>query len=116
MPTGPSVHPRYQAQVIESTSVTTDLNQRLLGRLFLDLSGGYTSSSYNASVVGTSTSRNDDTYTFNARLTCPFPKRGTVSVFYQYSKNTSSQTGFAASSSAFSFSSSQIGFEIGYSY
>jgi hypothetical protein len=110
----------YQNQVVESTSVNLDFNQRLFGSLYLDLSGGYTSASYDSTIkiigIGLSTARNDDGYSFNARLTCPFPKRGTASIFYQYSNNSSTQTGFAAGASAFSYSSSQIGFDISYTY
>jgi hypothetical protein len=106
----------YQNEVVEGTSVSADFNQRLFGGLFLDLTGGYATSSYVASTVGLSTGRNDDSYSFNARLTCPFPKRGSFAIFYQYSNNASSQTGFAIGGSAFSYSSSQIGFDISYTY
>jgi hypothetical protein len=106
----------YQDQQLESTTITGDFNQRLFGGLFLDLNGGYFLTSYSASATGLSTARNDNTYTFNARLSCPFPRRGTFSIFYQYSNNSSSQSGFAVGSSAYSYSSSQIGFQIGYNY
>jgi hypothetical protein len=106
----------FADEVIEGTSVTGDFNQRLFGHLTLDLNGGYTTSSYDATVVGLSTGRKDNYYVFNARLTCPFLRRGTFSVFYQYSNNSSSQTGFAVGASAFSYSSSQVGFDISYSY
>jgi hypothetical protein len=109
-----SVSPSYfQNQVAENTQIMGDLNQRLLGKLYLDLNGGYNTTKYVSSIGSSSTSfptgRDDDYYSFNARLTCPFLKRGTVSVFYQYTENTSSQSGFA-------YSSRQIGVEIGYSY
>jgi len=106
-----SVSPSYyQNQVTENTQITVDLNQRLLGKLHLDVSGGYGTSKYVASVVGPSPgSRNDTSYSFNARLTRPLLKRGTVSVFYQYSDNSSSQSGFA-------YTSTQVGIEIGYRY
>jgi hypothetical protein len=105
-----SVSPSYfQNQVTESTQITADLNQRLLGELHLDVVGGYGTSKYVASVSGHSTGRNDDYYSFNARLTYPLLKRGTVSVFYQYSDNSSSQSGFA-------YTSTQVGIEIGYRY
>lgn len=107
----------YENEAVENTAVTVDFNQRLFGHLYLDLSGGYATSSYIATFVGLSTGRNDDSYSFNVRLTCPFPKRGTASVFYQYGNNSSTQTGFAlGSSGAFSYSSSQIGFDISYAY
>jgi hypothetical protein len=111
-----SVSPSYfQNQTSESTGIMGDLNQRLLGRLFLDLSGGYSTSKYLASRSGISTSRNDNVYSFNARLSYPFLKRGSVSVFYGYSDNSSSQSGFT-SGSGFGYTSNQVGFEIGYSY
>ena len=106
----------FQSQVTEASSITADLNQRLLGRLTLDLSGGYTTTDYIATSSGLSTGRSDDLFNFSARLSCPFLQRGTVSLIYQYSDNTSSQSGFAASSSAFGFTSNQIGFEIGWRY
>jgi hypothetical protein len=107
----------FQNQVTENTGVSVDLNQRLLGRLFLNLSGGYAKTKYVASATGPSTAagRNDDVYSFNARLTCPLLKRATISVFYGYSENSSSQSGFT-SGSGFGYTSNQVGFEVGYRY
>jgi hypothetical protein len=98
----------FQNQVTESTEVIGDLNQRLLKRLYLDLSGGYHTVKY----VGTDasgTGRRDDYYTFDVRLSCPFLKRGTAAVFYQFSDNSSTAPGFT-------FSSNQVGFEVGYRF
>ena len=119
----------FQNQTTESTGISADLNQRLLGRLYLDLSGGYGRAKYLslaslANQIGYGTGRSDDSYSFNARLTCPLLKRATVSVFYQYSENSSSQTGYLQyyqtniplSQSAFAYTSTQIGFEIGYRF
>ena len=106
----------YQNQVTIITGVTADLNQRLLGRLNLDLSGGYSTTEYQASAVGLSTSRNDNVFSFGARLSCPLLKRATVSVFYSYSNNASSQSGFATAGSGYGYTSSQGGLEIGYRY
>ena len=105
----------FQNQTTEGTSIVGALNQRLLGMLYLDLSGGYSTSKYLASATGIVTSRNDDVYSFNARLSCPVLKRGSVSAFYAYSENTSNQSGFT-SGSGFGYSSSQVGFEISYRY
>ena len=105
----------FQSQSSESTSISVDLSQRLLGKLHLDLGGGYGFTKYTPTSASLSTSRRDDYYSFSARLTSPFPKRGTVSVFYQYSENTSSQSGFLSSGS-FAYTSSQIGVELGYRY
>lgn len=112
-----SVSPSYfQSQNTESTALNLGLNQRLLGLLSLGLSGGYTTTHYVASVSDLSTSRNDDTYSFSARLACPVLKEGTFSIFYQYTDNPSTQSGFASPGNSFAYSSSQIGIEIGYQY
>ncbi|MBU6410775.1 MAG: outer membrane beta-barrel protein, partial [Verrucomicrobia bacterium] len=81
----------FENQITENTGVSASLDQRLLGKLYLDLGGGYGHTEYLSSIssssgaVGFGAGRTDDTYTFNVRLTCPFLKRGTFSVFYQYS-------------------------------
>jgi hypothetical protein len=106
----------FENQNIEATLITGDINQRLFGGVLLDLSGGFSSDHFIATSAIALASRSDDVYTFNARLSCPFPKRGTVSVFYQYSETTSTQSGFAAGSGAFSYASNQVGFDISYSY
>lgn len=106
----------YENENLEVTSVTGDFSQALFGGLTLDLNGGFSRDNYIATILGLSTSRNDDIYTFNARLSCPFPKRGTVSIFYQYSETSSAQSGFALGSSAFGYSSNQVGFDISYVY
>src|SRR5208337_441654 len=71
-----------QDQFTKTTAVTADLNQRLLGKLFLDLSGGYQLVKYDSSVNTSGTNRQDDIYSLNARLSRAFLKRGTFAVFY----------------------------------
>ena len=106
----------FENEVSENTAVSLNVNQRLLGQLQLSLSGSYGTSKYLASVASLSTSRNDDTYTFNARLSCPVLKRGSISVFYTYTDNSSTQSGFATTGTGYGFSSSEVGFSIGYTY
>ena len=53
--------------------------------------------------------RSDDQVSFTARLSHPFLKRGTWSVFYQYADNSSSQAGYT-------FESNQTGFELSYTF
>ena len=96
-------------QITETTGVNADLNQRLLGKLFLDLNGGYQLVKYVSSVNTPGPSREDDYYTFNVRLSRTFLKRGTIAVLYQLSKDNSNVPGF-------SFTSHQVGFQIGYNY
>lgn len=102
----------FQDQVTEDIQITGGLNQRLLGKLYLDLSGGYDSAKYLLTVPaapGLIGGRKDNYYFFNARLICPVLKRTTISVFCQYGDNSSSQSGFG-------YASTQGGFEIRYRY
>ncbi|MGO8836929.1 MAG: hypothetical protein ACLQAH_14370 [Limisphaerales bacterium] len=98
-----------QDQVTETTGVNASLNQRLLGKFFLDLNGGYQLVKYVSSVNTSGSNREDDLYTFNAQLSRTFLKRGTIAALYQLSKDNSSQSGY-------SFTSHQVGFRIGFSY
>jgi hypothetical protein len=105
-----AVTPSYfQGQVSENTSVSCDLNQRLLEKFFLDLNAAYNDTEYVASESAVSANSDDDYYTLSARLSHPFLKRGTMAVFYQYSGNSSTEPGFT-------YSGSQVGIEIGYKY
>ena len=97
-----------QNQITETTSVAGDLNQRLLEKFYLDLGGGYHTVKYVTS-GGAATDRKDNFYAFNVRLSCALLKRGTAAVFYQISDNSSSEPGFT-------FTSRQLGFELGYQY
>jgi uncharacterized protein (PEP-CTERM system associated) len=92
----------------ESTDFTGQLHQRLFQKLYLDLSGGYHMVTYVAA-NSVATGREDDYYTFSARLSCPFLKRGNVAVFYQYSDVSSTESGFT-------YTTSQVGFEVGYRF
>ncbi|MDR3458993.1 MAG: outer membrane beta-barrel protein [Verrucomicrobiae bacterium] len=97
------------AQSTETTTVSLSVNQRLLEDYNLSMGVGYTQTEYTIALGGLSGFRTDDNYNFNVRLGRSFLKRGNVAVTYQYSKNSSNVSGF-------SYNSSQIGFEVGYSY
>ena len=99
----------FQDQVTENTSVSCNLNQRLLGKFYLDLSAGYGVTKYVGSTTSTTVDREDDSPNFSARLSRSILKRGTVSVFYTYSKTSSTAPGY-------SFNSNQVGFSVRYSY
>jgi hypothetical protein len=98
-----------QDQIYESVGFNADLNQRLLGRLYLDLNAGYQNIKYVNSGTTPLPTRTDDYYYFNTRLSTSFLKRGTVAVFYQINSNSSSTPGFG-------FTGHQVGFEIGFAY
>jgi hypothetical protein len=100
------------AQQTETTLVSLGVNQRLMRKFTLAASVAYSQMDYSTPSGGASANlanRTDDMVSFNARLSHPFLKRGTWSVFYQYSENSSSQSGFG-------FQSNQTGLEISYSY
>jgi len=99
----------FESQIVEATSISAGLLQRLLKHFYLGVNGGYHTSSYISTVTGTATTRTDDGFNFGTSLNCTFLKHGSFSVFYNYNENSSSEANF-------SFSSSQIGCEIGYRY
>jgi hypothetical protein len=105
-----SIEPSYfQDQVEENTSVSANLDQRLLQKFNFDLGVGYTSNDYTSTTTGFGGTRTDYYYFLNVRLSHPFLKRGTVAIFYSHSANSSSQPGFG-------YASNQVGVEVGYSY
>lgn len=99
------------AQQAEVTSVGLNVNQRLLRRFSLGVGLGYSITDYDVpSGAGLSgANRTDNDVSFNVRLSHPFYKRGTWSLFYQYSDNDSTQQGFG-------FHSNQVGLEISYGF
>ncbi|MEI6083187.1 MAG: outer membrane beta-barrel protein [Verrucomicrobiota bacterium] len=99
----------FTNEVSTTTGVSVTLNQRLLKKVYLTLTGGYQNTKYSATQSGVSSGRNDDTYSFNARLSTRFLKRATAAVFYQYSDNSSNEPGY-------SYISNQGGVELGYAF
>jgi hypothetical protein len=99
----------FPGEVEENTVVGADFNQRLLEKFYLDLNASYNWNKYVASASNASANREDDYYSLTARLSHPFLKRGTASVFYEYSGDSSTAAGF-------SYLSHQVGVEIGFSY
>lgn len=99
----------FQDQVTKTTNLSADLNQRLLQHFYLDASLGQEWVDYVSSVSNASPERDDKIYTAKVNLSTTFFSRGTVSVFYEDSHDSSTTSGF-------SFTSHQVGFEIGYRY
>lgn len=97
----------YSDQFTESTRMGGGINQRFLGRFFLNVTGGYTLQSYSSTFGDHTIAREDDNGYFQAGLTTAFLKRGGVSVFYRYSENASDQSGY-------SYNSNQIGLQLSY--
>ena len=105
-----TVTPAYFAnQVNQSTTVGGGISQRFLKKLTLSLSGGYSIMSY-AMTTSAGSGNAETHYTFlTARVSAPFLKRGTASLLYQASNNSSSQGGLT-------YSSTQVGLELGYRF
>jgi hypothetical protein len=100
----------FQSQITEITGFTGTLQQRLFGKLGLAVTGGFTSTSYKSTFFGFFTvTREDDHSIVNVRLTYPFLKNATASIFYDWSDNSSSVNGFK-------YQSNQGGFELGYRF
>jgi hypothetical protein len=99
----------YNNQITESTDFSGAVRQRFFGHLFLDLTGGYRTSSYQTTTIFQRVHRRDNYTFFNIRLTCPFLQKGTASIFYDTSENSSSDSGFG-------YSSNQAGLELGYHF
>jgi hypothetical protein len=100
------------AQQTETTLVGVTLSQQLWRKFNLGMGLNYAQTDYSApgfAGAGNAANRSDDVVSFNVQLSHPFYKRGTWSLFYQYSDDTSSQTGF-------SYQSSQVGFSVSYSF
>lgn len=99
----------FQNEITETLGFTGRIHQRLLQRLYLDVTGGFTSSSYQATTTGLTVNREDNHSTVNIRLSCPFLQYGTASVFYDWSDNSSNADGFG-------YTSNQVGLELGYRF
>jgi len=99
----------YDNQISVVTSVNGNLRQRLLGKLFLDVTAGYNWNNYTALSSAIADQPAADYYSVNVQLSATILKRGTVAVFYNYSDNSTSQAGL-------SYISSQVGFNLGFRY
>jgi len=97
-----------QDSVTVSTAYGAGISQRLLGKLHLSLSGNYSTEDY-LSTTADVTDRTDNAYSLNSRLSVAFLKRGTLGLTWQYSHNQSTASGLT-------FGTTQLGFDVSYSY
>jgi hypothetical protein len=101
----------YQDQVTENTSISAGVRQRLLGQLFLDLSGGYGNTTYHASTLGAAAANNgnyDSTF-FGARLSTVLLERGTAAIFYSVNYNSSG-------AAIYNYTTTLVGLELSYRF
>ncbi|MCL4190561.1 MAG: outer membrane beta-barrel protein [Thermoguttaceae bacterium] len=97
----------YADEFTETTRVGGSLSQRLLGKIHLSVSGGYSFMKYSSTLASDTVVREDETPNFQSGLSTRFLRRGSVSVFYRWSQNASGLAGY-------SYNSNQIGFQLGY--
>lgn len=98
----------FQTQATTSTTVNAGLHQRLLSHFFLDLSGAYGTTAYNATSTTPVASGIGDysSTSFNASLGTTFLKRVTASVFYQITYNSSG-------AAIYNYTTKQVGLMLG---
>lgn len=101
----------FQDQVTESTSMGAALHQRLLGKLFLDLSGGYGTSTYHAGTTGPAVANvsNYDTASLSVALSTTLFTRVSASVFF-------TQNYITSGSAAYNYTTTQTGLTLGYQF
>lgn len=98
-----------QDQTTRSTTLGADLNQRLLQNFYLDASFDHEAVTYVSSVSNAGAERDDNLNSIILKLSTTLFGKATVDIFYQDSDNASNAAGF-------SFTSHQVGFELGYRY
>ena len=91
-----SVAPSYYSDAVsEMTGFSAGVNQRILGRLFLNLNGGYTINNYSGTTGSRQgTASDQQTYSFGIGLSISFLKRASASIFYNKSFNKSDSPGY----------------------
>lgn len=99
----------YEGAITESTHFQAMLQQRLLGRLHFNLTAGYRMSEHQAAGVFAEVDRSDDLATVSVSLAATILARGSASVFFRHSTNDST-------SELYTFSSDQVGFQLGYRF
>lgn len=99
----------YSLSVIETQGVTAHLQQRLLERFSLGLSGGVRSSDYGSSTLGGQFQRSDSYTFFSTSLGTRILENGSASIFFQKSDNSSNLAGF-------DFDTTQYGFQLAYRF
>jgi hypothetical protein len=107
-----AVTPSYfQNASTESTTINAGLNQRILGKLYLNIGGAYGTTAYHGTTSGPIGGGVGDynTTSFNVGLSTTLLKRATASVFYQVSYNSSS-------SALYNYTIRQAGLALAYQF
>lgn len=99
----------FQDQVTEKIDFNGSIRQRFFSHYFFTITGNYYSADYVGTIFNLPILRHDNYYSVNFRLTTAIFKRGSISVFYTLSDNSSDIA-------LFDFSSHQGGVELGFAY
>ena len=97
----------FQGQVTETTELRASINQHLFKKF--DLSLGVNFSVVDFTGSSGNSNRHDEDNSYNARLSHPLFKHGTIAAVYQFSDNRSSQR-------RYSYRSDQFGGEFNYAF
>lgn len=105
-----SVEPSYfTGQTTQSDSWNVNLQQRLLGKLFLSVGVSQRSAAYESALAGVFPDRDDRYRSFSVNLSTVVLGKGSLAVFYQRVRNRSSE-------GIYDFTSNQIGASLGYHF
>jgi hypothetical protein len=96
-------------QSTRNTMWKAGFSQRVLGQFLFVGSVGQHDTDYILNLTAKGAGRDDDTLTYNIRMTWSFLRRGTFSILYLWNRNSSNVRGYG-------FSSHQVGFDVGYRY
>jgi hypothetical protein len=98
----------FANQFTETTRISASLNRSFLQRYFVGVSGGYSLTTYESS-LNEDQPREDTTTFASVSVGTSFLKRGSASVFYSISDNSSDEEGFT-------YTSNQVGISLKYAY
>jgi hypothetical protein len=105
----------YQNSLSQADTVSITLHQRLLKHLSLDVSGGYTSTSYQqtSSTVNTVSANNYDTTSYNIRLSTVLFKGLMAAVYFQENFISNSQ---GSTANLYNYNTRQAGLSLAYHF
>lgn len=111
-----SVFPAYfEYALAEATMINGGVHQRLLEKLYLDVNGGYSTTTYHAtsSIFGPGAG-NFGVTSFNVRLSTILLKRATAALYFQENFISSNSSG--AASALYNYTTTQVGLSLAYRF
>jgi hypothetical protein len=110
------VSPSYFAgEASQSFTLSSSLNQRLLHRIYLSVTGGYSPTTYHATTATVATvPGNYETVSVNVAISTAIFKRASTSIFYQ--ETFVSTSGSNASAGLFNYTTRTVGLSLRYQF